>query len=287
MKALLLSLAVAALLCLAPIARAQVGPVEDFQQTLSQATLSIYQGKQVCGYKPIDTFFGTFNVWQCGFARQFTCTATVIARESEDTYVGLSAGHCVDWSAEKDYYVSTTVEKEPVLHSVNIIKAENDDRYDFMIFEFRSMKELPVIAVSMKGHVPALGTKVLNINFAMGVGKHFSRGEVTSEPLDSEVFGAKERFMANIEGAPGASGSSVVDLNTHEIIGLCEFGFNRGNLGMGVIPTGQRLADFLDDDSAGIKPLPEPKTPPAGAVQNVLSKFAAIIRKIFFYSIGL
>jgi hypothetical protein len=253
---------------------------------LSQATLSVYQGKQVCGYKPFDTIFGTFNVWQCGFERRFTCTATVIARESEDTYLGLSAGHCIDWKEEQNYYVGTTIEKEPVLHNINILKSENDDRYDFVLFEFHSMKEFPAIPVSLKGGVPALGTKLININFAMGVGKHYSRGEVTSEPLDNDAFGAKQRFTANIEGAPGASGSSVVDAETHEIVGLCEFGFNRGNLGMGVIPTGQRLADFMDDDSAGLKPQPEPKAP-VGTPESYIQKFLAAIRKLIFYSTGL
>lgn len=280
MKALIRTTALAALMCLIPAhSRAQVGPVqEDFQQTLSKATLSVYQAKQVCGYKPFETIFGTFQVWGCNFERHFTCTATVIGQTGESEYLGLSAGHCINWAEEKNYYVGTTVGPEPVLHNIEILKSENDDRYDYVVFTFHSARPLPAIQVDMDGGIPALGTKVLNINFALGVGKHFSHGEVTSEPLDDDVIRMKQRFMASIEGAPGASGSSVVDENTHKIIGLCEFGFNRGNLGTGVIPTGRRFIDFIDDDSAGMKPLPEPKAP---ATKSIYARLLELIRKIF------
>lgn len=289
MKALIRSAILAAALCLIPaFTRAQVGPAqpaEDFQQTLSKATLSVYQGQQVCGYQSYDTIFGPMQFWGCKFERRFTCTATVIADAGNGYYVGLSAGHCINWAEEKNYFVGTTVEGEPVLHNIKIVKSENDDRYDYVLFEFHSVRPLPVIEVDTEGGVPALGTKVINVNFAFGVGKHYSRGEVTSEPLSDEVFGSKQRFTASVEGAPGASGSAIVSLETHKIIGLCEFGFNRGNLGMGAIPTGKRFIDFIDDDSAGLRPQPEPKQQ-ATTPQSFFSQCWAIARKLFFYTTG-
>jgi hypothetical protein len=281
MKALR-SLALAALLlCLSVPSKGttvpEQGPVDtpSFEQTVSQATLSVFTGQQVCKYTPFETIFGTMQVWGCKFESRFTCTATVIGRESQNVYWGLSAGHCIDWKSENNYFVGSGVDSEPVLHHIKIVKAENDDRYDFAIFKFESLRELPVVAVDLTSGVPAVHTKVMNINFALGVGKHFSTGEVTSEPLNDETLGEKQRFMTNLESAPGASGSAVISLETHKIIGLCEFGFRSGNLGMGVVPMGKRFMDFMDDDTAGIKPLPEPTA--VGAASDTEKFLKAII----------
>jgi len=280
----------AATLLVAPfIAKAQVGPQpEDFQQTLSHATLSVYQGQQVCKYTPYESFFGTVNIWGCKFERVFTCTATVIAQESDDTYIGLSAGHCIDWAKENDYFVGSSVAADGVLHNIHIVKSENDARYDFVLFEFHSLRSLPTIQVAKEGGTPALGTKVININFAMGIGKQFTHGEVYSETLEEERLGMKERFLITNGTGPGASGSAIVDEQTHEIIGLCEFGMNRGQLGTGVIPTGKRFVDFMDDESAGLKPKPEPVAPPVKATaESFLSKFLEVIRRVINLSIGI
>jgi len=237
--------------------KAQEGP-QDFQQTLSKATLSVYRGKQVCEWKTADTFFGPMKYWGCSFKRAFTCTGTVVGRLTQTEYIGLSAGHCIDWKDEKNYYVGSTVEAEPVLHSVQIVKSENDDRYDYVVFVFHSIRELPVIRVNTQGGIPAIGTKVMNVNFAKGIGKQFTHGEVNSEPLDDARLEMKQRFMITNGMGPGASGSAIVSEETHEIIGLCEFGFPGAQMGTGVIPTGKRYIDFMEDDSAGLKPLPAP-----------------------------
>jgi Trypsin-like peptidase domain len=252
------------------------GPAVDFQDTLSKATLSVYQGKQICEFSSVDTIFGPMKIWGCSFKRRFTCTATVILKEGPNEYVGLSAGHCIDWEHENDYLVGSSIAPDAALHSIKIVKSENDARYDFVIFRFHSLKELPVVHVETIETVPALGTKVMNVNFALGVGKHYSYGHVSSEPLDDEAFGMKQRFMTSLEIAPGASGSAVVDVETHKIIGLAEFEFNRGNLGAGVIPTGKRFIDFMDDDSAGLKPQPEPKPTTAPDVKSKIIKWFLI-----------
>ena len=283
MKALIRSVVLAIVLMAAPsFIKAQLGPQEDFQQTLSKATLSVYRGKQVCEWKTVDTFFGPIKYWSCEFKRSFTCTGTVIRQLSETQYVGLSTGHCIDWKDEKNYYVGSTVESEPVLHNIQIVKSENDDRYDYVVFVFHSVRELPVINVSKKGGIPAIGTKVMNVNFAKGVGKQYTHGEVNSEPLDDDRMERKQRFLITNGMGPGSSGSAIVSEETHEIIGLCEFGFPGTQMGTGVIPTGKRFVDFIDDDSAGLKPQPEP------AQQTVAPKeeknwIWKMIKGFFFY----
>jgi hypothetical protein len=283
-KSLIRSVVLAALVVLIPSGVKAEAKVDDFMQTLSHATLGVYTGGQVCKFTPVDTFFGTINIWGCKFENRFTCTATVIAREGFTDYVGLTAGHCIDWTKEDKYFVSSSIGKDPVMHHIQIIKTENDDRYDYCVFRFQSLDNLPVVTVDTISGIPALGTTVMNVNFALGVGKHFSIGHVSSEALDEDAFGMKQRFMTSLEIAPGASGSAVVDVETHKIIGLAEFEFNRGNLGAGVIPTGKRFIDFIDDDSAGIKPLPEPPAPPStDAVQGHIRKFLFGIWKLMNY----
>jgi hypothetical protein len=239
---------------------------EILQQTLSSATLSVYRGKMVCEWetKNFDTIFGTLTIkyWGCEFKKVFTCTATVIDRADND-YIALSAGHCVVWADEDNYYVGTNVETKPVLHKVKIIKAEHDDRYDFAIFAFHSFKELGVVKVNTEGGIPKLGTKVLNINFSLGIGKQYNHGEVISEALDGDPVGDdRQRYLVSVGVGPGASGSAIVDSETGEIVGLAEFIFPGTQMATGVIPTGTVLANFMDDDSAGIKPQPAPESVP-------------------------
>jgi trypsin-like peptidase len=277
-KTLIRSAVLAIALMAAPyFIKAQEGP-QDFQQTLSKATLSVYRGKQVCEWKAVDTFFGPMKYWGCNFKRSFTCTGTVIGRLSETEYIGLSAGHCIDWKDEKNYYVGSTVEAEPVLHSVQIVKSENDDRYDYVVFVFHSVRELPVIKVNTKGGIPPIGTKVMSVNFALGVGKQYTHGEVNSEPLDEARVEMKQRYLITNGAAPGASGSAIVSEETHEIVGLCEFIFPGTQMGTGVIPTGKRYVDFLDDDSAGLKPTPAPIEPTSTTQESLFWK---IIKEIF------
>jgi Trypsin-like peptidase domain len=280
-KSLIRSVVLAALIVLIPSGVKAAVKADDFMQTLSHATLGVYTGGQVCKFTSVDTFFGPMSIWGCKFENRFTCTATVIAREGFTDYVGLTAGHCIDWAQEDKYFVSSSIGKDPVMHHIHILKTENDDRYDYCVFRFESLDNFPVIGVDVTGGVPQLGTPVMNVNFSFGIGKHFSYGHVSSEPLDDDAFGEKQRFMTSLEIAPGASGSAVVDTRTHKIIGLAEFEFNRGNLGAGVIPTGKRFMDFMQDDSAGIKPLPEP--PPTTAVPEHIRKFLNSLWKVVSY----
>lgn len=227
----------------------------NFDDTLSKATLAVYRGEQQCVWKDRDSFFGPISTWGCHFESRFTCTATVVARPSENEYIGLSAGHCIDWDKERNYYVSETVDDAPVLHSIQIVKAENDNRYDFVVFRFRSVRELPVIDLNKPdAGQPPVGTAILNTNFALGIGKEHLEGKVVSEQLSETRTGVKKRFLVSIGIGPGASGSPIIDAQTHELVGLVEAIFPGTQMATVVIPTGRQLADFMDDDSAGLKP---------------------------------
>jgi hypothetical protein len=256
MKKSIAVLALASLLILFSVlpCGAQNDP-KPFRETLSAATLSVYTGKQVCQWTKIDTFFGPFNVWTCDFKRHFTCTGTVIAADGEGHYEGLTAGHCVDWNKEKDYFVGSTVEEKPVLHSIHILKAANDDRYDYALFTFSSIRDFPVVHLNSRdAGIPPVGTQIINDNFALGIGKQFLEGKVVSEALEEKELEMKRRYLVSIGVAGGASGSAIVDADTHEIVGLVEAVFPETQMATVVIPTGKQLFDFIDDDSTGLRP---------------------------------
>lgn len=254
-------------------------PKSNFRETLSQATIPVYHGKQVCKYTNVDTFFGSFPEWGCKFESRFTCTATVVGRQSEADYIGLTAGHCFDWKKKDEYYVSEQIGSRPVLRKIKLIKfeSENDDRYDFALFEFSSsMAEYPVIEVDYQSKLgPAVGSLVFNTNFSFGLVKQFTEGKVISDiifdPAIASTSDLKGRYLVAIGLGPGASGSAVVD-SKHKIVGIVEAIFPGTQMPTVVMPTGQTLAHFMDDDSAGLQPKDEPKKNPQDGKPSMLQR---------------
>ncbi len=262
---LALSLLVASLFATPAFAKTQ----PSFSDSLSKATLAVYSGKQVCEYKAEDTFFGPVDFWGCKFESRFTCTATVVDKDDSGGFIGLTAGHCFDYELlDKGvkYYVSDSLNDKPVLNEIHLVKFVNDERYDYALFEFHSIRDYPAIPVLRDGEeVPAIGTLVQNANFSLGVVKQVAEGKVVSKQFENgggracgHQCGA--RYFVNIGVGPGASGSAVVDTKTHKIIGLVEAVFPSTQMATIVMPMGTRFADFMDDASAGIRP----QTPPPG-----------------------
>lgn len=256
----------------------------DFRETLSKATLAIYAGKQACEYVTISTFFGDFPEWTCGFESHFVCTGTVI-HATEGTYVGLTAGHCFSYDRMDEgykYYISDGVNAHPVLREIEILKFESNDQYDYGVFSFDSLRDYPAVSVS-HGPVPALGTRVLNVNFSLGVVKEVVEGPVVSNQI-SEVESTRaphlrRRYMVQIPFGPGASGSPIVDEESHEIVGLVEAAFPSTQMAAVVMPVGPNFGDFLEDDSVGLKPLPEPKNTNPDADQSLMDR----VRSLYDY----
>jgi len=158
-----------------------------------------------------------------------------------------------------DYYVADHAGEKPVMHHITFLKYENDERYDYAIFAFKSAHDFPMIELA-DGDVPAIGTRVVNVNFSYGVTKEYLEGKVVSGMIaPDEGDDCKEcrgRYLATIGVGPGASGSAVVDADTHQIIGLAEGIFPSTQMPTLVIPTGNNLLNFIDDDSAGLRDLP-------------------------------
>ncbi len=251
-------LLLAFLICFAAPVFAQKQIAIDFKDTLRKATIAVYHGKQKCEDSTVDSWLGPMKEWGCQFQRRFTCTATVIRRLSQIEYVGLTAGHCFDWSKKDEYFVTDKIGTKPVLHHINIIKFENDDRYDYGIFTFSSLSEYPIIEADTERLFPSVGSSVLNVNYSFGLVKQTTEGKVVSEkitdPAIRQMGDLKGRYLVDIGIGPGASGSAVVDAESHKIVGIVEAIFPGTQMPAIVMPLGQNFKDFTEDDSASIKP---------------------------------
>ncbi len=262
---ILLSAALAILTLSSPLFAKETKPKADLGDTLRQATIAVYHGKQECKDFSVEGFFGEpESEWGCKFQSRFICTATVIMA-ADTSYTGLTAGHCFDWSQKNEYFVSEMIGEKPVLRKITILKFENDERYDYAVFTFSSGKNYPAIPVELESTGPALGTAIANVNFAFGLVKQTTHGVTVSEMITTPaVHGTdslKGRYLVNIGVGPGASGSAVVSLATGKIIGIVEAIFPMTQMPTVVMPTGQSIINFMEDDSAGIEPQkrPEPK----------------------------
>lgn len=264
MTKLLLSAALSILTLSSPLFASETQPKADLGDTLRQATIAVYQGKQECKDVSVEGFFGEPEMeWGCKFQSRFVCTGTVISK-SDDQYVGLTAGHCFDWAKKHEYFISETVGEKPVLKHIVLLKFENDERYDYAIFTFTSGIEYPAVPVEMDSVGPKLGTELINVNFAFGLVKQTTHGVAVSEMITTPAIrgtdSLKGRFLVNVGVGPGASGSAVVDVATGRVIGIVEAIFPATQMPTVVMPTGKSLVNFLEDDSAGIEPQKRPET---------------------------
>ena len=265
-------------------------PVAELQETLSHSTLALYHGEETCAWTKETIFIFQFDVWECQFAEKFTCTATVIGRQGSN-YLALTAGHCFDWKEVDKYYVGEDTVGKPVLHKATIVKFENDERYDYALITFTSITgNYAPIPVNLTGvGAPPVGTPIKNVNFSYGIAKEFADGKVVSDIIEGDAGGdcprCKGRYFVSIGIGPGASGSAVVDTETGEIVGIVEALFPETQMPTVVMPTGKKFVNFMEDDSAGIKPLPEGPKPKENENQGEqpesgLSKVALWILRI-------
>jgi hypothetical protein len=278
----------------APVLSLPEVPAEPFETTLSHAVLGVYHAKQECAWVKETFLWFQFLNWKCEFKENFTCTATIIyANPDLGEYMAITAGHCFDWKELDNYYVSDGINEKPVMHKAIVQKFENDERYDYAVLTFRSLRPHPAIELEvMDADGPALGTKVININYSLGIVQQVMHGEVNSAIIQSTEGGecamCRGRYLVSIGIGPGASGSAVVDADTHKIVGFAEGHFPDTMMPALVIPAGKRLGEFLDDDSAGIKPLPEGPKPvegqpvKPGSSEDKLRKLFSLAVQIFF-----
>ena len=181
-------------------------------------------------YKSVLALYGTKD----GHT-QFLCTAEPFEKISGGYHL-LSAGHCVQLMPEGvAFFVSEQIGGP--LTPVKMMKAYLGDGLDFSEFELKTDRKYSVFVLGDE-HGARVGDAVLNPNFSAGVGKQLSHGLISSD-----ILAVSPRCEADCSGdfiiqtfdAPGASGSAVVSVRTHQVIGIVINQFGDA-IGFGVEP---------------------------------------------------
>ncbi len=198
-----------------------------------------------------DVYKATFALYEHrGKQEQFICTTEAYEKIGGGYHL-IGAGHCADPKA--DYFAVAEDIGGPET-KVTVIKSELDKNADLAVFEMKTDKVYPVIPMgTIDGE--RIGDAVINVNFAVGIAKQLSEGKISSGVIAPTDDKSTDVFIAQIFGAGGSSGSAVVSVNTHKIIGIVIYGFqddnNDGfipvplNIGMGIEPI-DKFAAFLN-----------------------------------------
>ena len=172
-----------------------------------------------------------------GKTTHFLCTAEPIAK-IDGGYRLLSAGHCVQ-TVPADVQFSIADEIGGKLIPVTMVKAYLGEGIDFSLFDLKTTKKYSLFELGDE-RTSAVGDPTIDPNFALGLGKQISLGRITSRALsvseDCPADGCVGGFLVQEYAGPGASGSAVVSLKTHKVIGLLVFEFGDGDVGFAVEP---------------------------------------------------
>lgn len=167
------------------------------------------------------------------------CTATAYQRVKNGYYL-ISAGHCtygaptdMTWLVASDFYQPKT--------EVQLVKSRYDEILDFSVFELDTLADIPIIPLGTE-HDARVGDPIISVGFGHMIGKQLTHGIVSTQLMypttDCSICGGK--FLAQIYGASGSSGSAIVSKQTHKILGVLVVGFGGEgptvNIGFAVQP---------------------------------------------------
>jgi len=155
---------------------------------------------------------------------KFLCTATAVSREQDKTVV-LTAHHCLrkgvaylinfgdnrlrTLSVWKIPHYEVDTDKHP--------RRFNEPKTD-MAFFLMEGKDIPITPFS-DGILLDAGRKVVMLGFPLGVSKIGYEGIVAGyfDRLGADLYGY---LMLQIFGAPGSSGSSIIDVQSGKVVGI-------------------------------------------------------------------
>lgn len=186
--------------------RAGIQPVKNsFYQKALDATFALYGERKIPDHVTL---------------RRFVCTATVVAKRANG-YVLITAGHCVsDAPPNVTYLVSHEI--GGALSPVIPITARLNGIEDVALFYLDTTEKLPVLDFGDES-TEHIGDPVVNPNFTFGLTKQLDFGRVTSAEIGPNAVGCKiclNEFLIDATANAGASGSVVLSLNTHKIVGI-------------------------------------------------------------------
>jgi len=206
------SLAVLALLV------AMFAPQLSHAQTLSERQALIETFAQV------EPSVGALYALEAQGNFQFLCSATAVDRYDGKTVV-LTAYHCTKKGVS--YYVNfgDQVLRRAVVWKVPHYKV-NEEKYprifnepetDMALF-LMDGEDVPVVPLAETSAI-ANGAKIAMVGYPLGLSKIMYEGIVAGR-FDRPGDDMYDYLLLQIFGAPGSSGSAVVDVDTGEIVGV-------------------------------------------------------------------
>lgn len=169
---------------------------------------------------------------------KFLCSATAVAREGEDTVV-MTAYHCMEKGVS--YLINfgdntlrpLTVWKIPH-YEVNAEKHPrqfNEPTTDMALL-LMAGHDVPVVPLADSSRLDP-GTRVAMVGYPLGVAKVAYEGGVAGR-FDRKGNDLYDYLLLQIFGAPGSSGSSVVDVETGRVVAIL-VAARQANAGLPVI----------------------------------------------------
>lgn len=170
---------------------------------------------------------------------KFICTTTVVESESpEERAILLSAGHCA--GNEAGYFVSFNGTKFHPARVWKLPKDVHDRSYKRPFGEpkvdmafFRLLEDVDVVPLQLGSTKEMeMGQDVVTVGFPLGVTKIGYEGTLAGKynrPTELKGY-----LMLQIFGAPGSSGSSIVDLESGRVVGVLVSG-KQGRVGLPVL----------------------------------------------------
>ncbi|MEE9499588.1 MAG: serine protease [Nitrospinaceae bacterium] len=189
-------------------------------------------------FRRVSSAVGALYVQTAGGDLNYACTVTVIEHKEERSIL-ITAGHCVDRGEaymvtfDGRRFYTARVWKLPA-EKINPQKKRQygEPMVDMALFIVDERLSVKPIEIGMKVSVEP-GRGVLTVGYPLGVTKIRYNGIIAGR---LERPGSKDHgyLLLQIFGAPGSSGSAVVDQRTGLIIGILVSG-KQGSAGLPVI----------------------------------------------------
>jgi hypothetical protein len=179
-----------------------------------------------------------------GATTHFLCTTEVIGK-IPGGYRLLSAGHCVQLPPAGLKF-SVAEDAAGPRTDVIMVKAYMHADLDMAIFDLKTTKKYDIMELGNDEDLQ-IGDEVIDVNFAAGLGKQLSHGIISSGILplsDNCDEDCATDFLIQAFGSGGASGSAVISVKTHKIIGIAIWQAQGSNIGIGIEPI-SKFAAFM------------------------------------------
>jgi hypothetical protein len=196
-----------------------IGEPKGFDNKVFHASMAMYASSELAGIT----------------SPRFICTVTAY-KKVDKGYLIIGAGHCTSANdqlpPDMKYYASENL-VSPVTSmggmavqqvvSMQLIKAELTDNYDYAIYFLPTDKKLPVIPLGDERDLK-VGDKTVNVNFSLSAAKITSPGVIVSQEGSPNL--PPGAFLVQEFDSHGASGSAIVSEKTHKIIGIVVAGWD-------------------------------------------------------------